>query len=100
MKHFEVLDKNRQKLFPAFSVHPGAVLADEIEARGLKKAAFARAVGLSPSQLSELLHKKRHVSALLALRLETVLEIEAEFWMRLQVSYDLAQARLQWQRAA
>jgi addiction module HigA family antidote len=55
---------------------------------------------MSASQLSELLHKKRHVSALLALRLEAVLEIEAEFWMRLQVRYDLAQARLQLQRAA
>jgi HTH-type transcriptional regulator/antitoxin HigA len=76
------------------------VLADEIEARGLKKAVFARLIGLSPSQLSELLHQKRHVSALLSLRLEAVLEIEAEFWLRLQVSYDLAQARLQWQRAA
>jgi plasmid maintenance system antidote protein VapI len=47
MKYFEVLDKNRQKLLPAFPVHPGAVLTDEIEARGLKKAAFARVVGLS-----------------------------------------------------
>jgi HTH-type transcriptional regulator/antitoxin HigA len=100
MKYFEVLDKNRQKLTPAVSVHPGSVLADEIEARGLKKAVFARSVGLSPSQLSELLHQKRHVSALLSLRLEAVLEIEAEFWLRLQVSYDLAQARMQWQRAA
>ncbi len=100
MKHFEVLDKNRQKIMPAFAVHPGAILADEIDARGLKKAAFAQVVGLSPSQLSELLHKKRHISALLALKLETVLEIEAEFWMRLQINYDLAQARLQLQKAA
>jgi HTH-type transcriptional regulator/antitoxin HigA len=39
--------------------------------------------------LSELLHGKRHVSAALAIKLEKLLNIEAEYWMRIQVYYDL-----------
>ncbi len=62
----------------------------ELEARQIKKADFAVQLGIKPSQLSELLHKKRHVSAQMALRLEALLGIDAEFWMRVQTAYDIA----------
>ena len=65
----------------------------EIEAREVSKKDFAAQLGLHPSQLSELIKGKRHVSATLALKLEKLWDISADFWMRMQVQYDLAIAR-------
>ncbi len=66
----------------------------EIEARNFKKADFAQELQIKPSQLSELLHGKRHISAALALKLEVLLDISADYWMRLQMAYDLDLERL------
>jgi HTH-type transcriptional regulator/antitoxin HigA len=44
---------------------------------------------MKPGHFSELLHGKRHASAATALKLEKLLNISAEYWMRVQVYYDL-----------
>lgn len=89
MASFAVLDKNGHPITTNVTLHPGEVIALELEARGIKKADFAAQLGIKPSQLSELLHEKRHVSAQMALRLEALLGIDAEFWMRVQSAYDI-----------
>ncbi|OSZ79572.1 addiction module antidote protein, HigA family [Chitinophagaceae bacterium IBVUCB1] len=76
-----------------FPLHPGNVIEMEIEARGLKKQNVAKQLGILPGHLSELLKEKRHVSALLALKLEALFSIDAEFWLRVQNGYDLIKAR-------
>jgi addiction module HigA family antidote len=96
MKKFETIGHDGRELVPQKRLHPGNVISDEIEARGLKKIAFAKMIGLSPSQLSELLKGNRHVSEDLALRLEKALDIDAEFWMRVQVKYNLDKKRLEY----
>lgn len=62
----------------------------EIEARDYKNSDFATLINLRPAHLSDILHEKRNLSASLAIRLETILGVEAEFWLRIQTSYDLA----------
>ena len=94
MAVFKVIGNDGRELTPRIKLHPGYVIESEIEARGLKKSAFAKQLGLSASQLSELLHAKRHVSEDLALRLEKLLDIDAEFWMRIQTKYNLDKKRL------
>lgn len=89
MKNFQVIGKSGAILKTDVTLHPGELLSMEIEVRGLKKTAFAGLLQIRPSQLSELLHGKRHVSAALALKLEHILGINAEYWMRLQVAYDI-----------
>jgi addiction module HigA family antidote len=71
------------------SLHPGEVLADELEARAIAKNVFAEQLGMKASHFSELLHGKRHVGAATALKLENMLGIPAEYWMRIQVYHDL-----------
>lgn len=93
MTSFKVIDKQGAPLQTDAIVHPGEVLAIELEARQIKKTDFATQLGIKPSQLSELLHEKRHVSAQMALRLEALLGIDAEFWMRVQTAYDIAVER-------
>ena len=74
-------------------LHPGYLIEMEIEARGFKKQDIALKLGIKPQHLSELIHEKRNVSAMLALRLEQVFGIDAEYWLRVQSGFDLALAR-------
>ena len=74
-------------------LHPGYIIEMEIEARGLKKTEVADLLGIRPQHLSELLHEKRHVSAILAIKLEGIFGVRADYWLRVQSGYDLAQAR-------
>jgi antitoxin HigA-1 len=76
-------------------LHPGTILGEELEARNISQKDFAVKLGLRPSHLNELIKGKRHVSAIIALKLEKHLRIDAGFWMRLQMDYDLKMARKQ-----
>ena len=93
MQQFQVLNQQNQPIQTDVTLHPGEIIAMELEALGIKKIFFAAQLGIHPSQLSELMHEKRHVSATLALKLEKLLDIEAEYWLREQSSYDLTLAR-------
>ncbi|MFN4255888.1 MAG: HigA family addiction module antitoxin [Saprospiraceae bacterium] len=93
MANHSVLDSNGNEIHSPETLHPGDVLELELAARNLKKAEFAAQLGVKPSHLSELLKGKRHVGASMAIRLETLLGIKAEYWMRVQAAFDLAKAR-------
>lgn len=53
----------------------------------------AAALGISRVSLSELLNGKNGVSPEMAIRLSKAFGSNPEFWLRLQMNYDLAQAR-------
>jgi antitoxin HigA-1 len=55
---------------------------------------------MKASHFSELLHGKRNVSAATALKLEDILGISAEYWMRIQVYHDLLVERQKHEEAA
>lgn len=90
---YKVLNSRGKEIETDIALHPGEVLQDELEAREIKKTAFAALLGIKPGHLSELLHGRRHVSAGTALKLEKLLDIPAEYWMRVQVNYDLFMER-------
>ena len=74
-------------------VHPGAVLKEEIEARGLSANALAIKLRIAPQRLQEIVAGRRAISPDTALRLGRFFGNEPEFWMALQTNYDLARAR-------
>lgn len=88
-----VFDKDGNELKTIVHFHPGEFLLEEVEERELKKADFAASIGLLPANLSDLFRGKRHINARLAVKLEKVLDISAEYWMGLQSAYDLSIAR-------
>ncbi len=88
-RNFKSLRKDGSPIKTLVTLHPGEVLDMELKARGISKSDFAASIGLKAANLSELLHQRRHVSAGLALKLEAILGIDAEFWMRVQSGYDL-----------
>jgi addiction module HigA family antidote len=85
----KILDKNGDQINLNVELHPGEVLSKELEARKLTKGAFALKCGMYPSQLSDILKGKRNITAYIALKLEIELEVPAEFWLGLQIDYDL-----------
>lgn len=90
---YKILGKKGNEISSKVALHPGDVLEIELSARGLKKINVAEQLGIKPGHLSELLRHKRHISAEMALKLEQLLSIDAEFWLRVQSGFDLEQAR-------
>lgn len=70
-------------------IHPGEILADELEALSLSANRFATVLHVPPNRISELLRGRRGLTADTALRLARFFGTTAQFWMNLQVSYDL-----------
>lgn len=75
--------------------HPGEILQDTVlrEGGGLTVTGFAKRLGVSRVALSRVVNGRAAVSAELAIRLAAALGGSAESWLRLQVAYDLWQAK-------
>lgn len=69
--------------------HPGQFLQEEIEERGLVKKEVAKALDILPNHLSDIFAGKRNISAKMALKLEKLLKISAQYWLGMQMEYDL-----------
>lgn len=88
-----VFDEDGNELRTPIAFHPGELLLEEVETRELKKTDFAKRINILPGNLSELFKGKRHINARLAVKIERVLGISAEYWLGLQSAYDLNIAR-------
>ncbi|MYH47983.1 MAG: HigA family addiction module antidote protein [Gammaproteobacteria bacterium] len=74
--------------------HPGrSIRITCLEPLGMSVTDAARMLGVARHTLSRLLNGHAGISAEMAIRLEKAGWSNAEFWMRLQAAYDLAQAR-------
>ncbi|MBK8702099.1 MAG: HigA family addiction module antidote protein [Saprospiraceae bacterium] len=89
MSTYKVVNSRGKEIFTDVTLHPGEILQVELAARNIKKTEFAELLGMKAGHFSELLHGKRHVSAATAIKLQKHLDISAEYWMRVQVYYDL-----------
>jgi addiction module HigA family antidote len=78
---------------PFYPVHPGELIKDELECRGISQKAFAHKFGVSYPMLNEILNGKRPVSTDFALLLEAALGLSAGLLVRMQTSYNLQVAQ-------
>jgi addiction module HigA family antidote len=76
-------------LTPYEPTHPGEVLKEEIEYRGISQRKLAQQMNISYSLLNEVLNCKRPVLAEYALLFEATLGIEAEMLVKMQARYNL-----------
>ncbi len=75
--------------------HPGGTIKQDcIAAAGLTVTEAARLLGVTRPTLSRVINGRGGISPEMAIRFEKIGWSNAEFWMRLQTNYDLAQARL------
>jgi len=71
-------------------VTPGEILKEDFLAGyDLSQSALARAVGISPNRITEIINNRRRITADTALRLALYFGNSPEFWMNLQANYDL-----------
>jgi len=75
--------------------HPGETIRDSIEEMGWTVTYAAGQLGVARYTLSRLLNGHAGISPAMALALERIGWSNADFWMRRQASWDLAQARPQ-----
>jgi addiction module HigA family antidote len=74
-------------------VRPGEILKyDFMEPFGLSATALAKATGVTPARINEIVCGRRGITAGTALRLAKYFGTDAQSWMNLQTHYELALA--------
>jgi addiction module HigA family antidote len=75
-------------------IHPGEMLNEEfLIPLGMTQAELAKRIGVSYPRINELVNARRGVTPDTALRLERLFGMEAQFWLNLQLVWDLYQAQ-------
>lgn len=71
-------------------IHPGEILMEEfLVPMGVTQNRLAVSIGVPPRRINEIVHGKRRITADTALRLGRFFSMSAQFWINLQVRYDL-----------
>ena len=79
-------------LKPFQPTHPGEVLKDELEYRGISQRGLAKEIGISYSSFNEMLNGKRSLSPELAMMMEAALGVDAAPLLAMQNEYDMLMA--------
>ncbi|MFL6305104.1 MAG: HigA family addiction module antitoxin [Candidatus Sulfotelmatobacter sp.] len=75
-------------------VTPGEMLKEEFLVEyDMSQNQLAKAIGISPNRIAEIINNRRRITADTALRLSLYFGNTPEFWMNLQTHYDLKTAR-------
>ena len=78
---------NRKKLDP---IHPGEVLNEEfLKPMELSRSQLSREIGVPAGRINEIILGKRRLTADTALRLARYFRMSPQFWLGLQMDYDL-----------
>lgn len=87
----EIIDPDAKPVGP---IHPGAILAEEfLEPLGLSAYALAREIGVPRNRITGIVRGERAITADTALRLARFFDMSPEFWLGLQMDYDLETTR-------
>lgn len=70
-------------------IHPGEILRDELEELGYSASQFASRLHVPVNRITSILNGKRSITANTALRLSRFFGTTPEFWLNLQIAYDL-----------
>jgi addiction module HigA family antidote len=74
---------------PRPAIHPGEILADELEDIGVTPTALSRQIDVPPNRITQIIQGKRAITEDTALRLGHWFKTSAQFWLNLQAAYDL-----------
>ena len=80
-------------------VHPGEILAEEMQEMGMSANALAKALGVPANRITAILNERRGVTADTALRLSRYLGTTPEFWLNLQKTFELRTAQIASEKA-
>lgn len=75
------------------NIHPGEILLEEfLQPMGISRNALARAAGVPPRRINEIVLGKRGITADTAVRLAAALGTSERFWLGLQADHDPEEA--------
>jgi addiction module HigA family antidote len=77
------------KFVCARPIHPGEVIKDEIEYRGISQGKLAAQMGISYKMLNNILNERRPVNTQTALLFEAALDVPADSLICLQTEYNM-----------
>lgn len=77
------------------AIAPGATIKEQLEDQGMTQKEFALRMDMSEKHISKLINGEVHLTPDVALRLEYVLGLPAQFWMNLEALYREQCARVQ-----
>jgi len=75
----------------SITVHPGAVLGDELAERGISRAGLAAHIGVPSNTVNEICRLRRGISAEMAVKLSLALGASPQFWLNPQKNWELSQ---------
>lgn len=75
-------------------IHPGEILREEMEELGLSANMLASILNVPANRICAILNGERSISADSALRLARYFGTTPEFWMNLQIAFDIKTAQL------
>ena len=76
-------------------IHPGEVLLEDfMKPLKLSQYALAKAIGVPPRRINEIVQGKRSITADTALRLGRFFGVNPQSWMNLQTHFDLEVAEM------
>ncbi len=88
------MNATKQHTFsPDYSIHPGEILAETLQARTISQSEFASRCGLSEKHVSQIVNGKASITSETALTFERVLAVQASLWMNLDSNHRLHVAR-------
>jgi addiction module HigA family antidote len=74
---------------PRPAIHPGEILADELNELDVTPTELSRQISVPPNRISQIIQGKRAITGDTALRLGHWFQISPQFWLNLQSAYDL-----------
>jgi len=80
-------------IFGFTPTHPGEVLKDEIEYRGISQSRLAKQMGMSYNILNDILNERRPITTATAMMFEAALDVPADSLMHLQLKYNIQMAK-------
>lgn len=78
---------------PRPAIHPGEILADELDAIGMTATELSRQIDVPANRLTQIIQGRRGITGDTALRLGHWFGNNPQFWLNLQSSYDIRLAQ-------
>ena len=70
-------------------IHPGEILADELQEIGVTPTELSRQINVPTNRVTQIIHGRRGITGDTALRLGHWFGTSAQFWLNLQSAYDI-----------
>ena len=90
---YTTIAREELQMYDARFIHPGEHLEEILEDLEITQSQFAKVIGVSKARVNRIINRRSPITAEMAMRIAKAFDQSAEFWMRLQLMYDLEVAR-------